>query len=155
MFAEKTHDVRAGKSGHGMVHPAWIEVPQVSRMVENHIESPLVLVSRPVIRDGVFTEDLAMNGVELASDAVEQLGPFSFELTIHQALSFGPVGKVREAVIMLQVLQTGGLHLPRQPFPSVEADLNGKREPSLDAGIEKAEDRMDLVVVEEQAFARG
>src|ERR1700683_5104342 len=115
-----------------MVHPAWIEVPKVSRMVENHIESPLVLVSRPVIRDGVFTEDLAMNGVELASDAVEQLGPFSFELTIHQALSFGPVGKVREAVIVLQVLQTGGLHLPRQPFPSVAADLHGKREPSLD-----------------------
>jgi hypothetical protein len=56
---------------------------------------------------------------------------------------------------MLQVLQTGGLHLPRQPFPSVEADLNGEREPSLDAGIEKAEDRMDLVVIEEQAFARG
>jgi hypothetical protein len=38
-------------------------------MVENHIESPLVLVSRPVIRDGVFTEDLAMNGVELASNS--------------------------------------------------------------------------------------
>src|ERR1700728_4282681 len=109
VFAEKTHDVRAGKSGHGMVHPAWIEVPQVSRMVENHIESPLVLVSRPVIRDGVFTEDLAMNGVELASDAVEQLGPFSFELTIHQALSFGPVGKVMQAVIMLKVLQPGGV----------------------------------------------
>jgi hypothetical protein len=42
-----------------------------------------------------------------------------------------------------------------QPFPSVEADLNGEREPSLDAGIEKAEDRMYLVVVEEQAFARA
>ena len=48
-------------------------------MVENHIESPLVLVSRPVIGDGVFTEDLAMNRVELASDAVEQLGPFNFD----------------------------------------------------------------------------
>ena len=103
----------------------------------------------------MFAKDLGMNGIELASDAVEQLGPFSFELTIHQALSFGPVGNVREAVIMLQVLQIGGLHLSRQPFPSVEADLNGEREPSLDAGIEKAEDRIDLVVVEEEAFARG
>jgi hypothetical protein len=50
VFTEKTHDVGAGKSGHGMVHPAWIELPQVGRMVENHIESPLVPVSRPVIR---------------------------------------------------------------------------------------------------------
>ena len=103
----------------------------------------------------MFAKDLGMNGIELASDAVEQLGPFSFELTIHQALSFGPVGNVREAVIMLQVLQTGGLHLSRQPFSAIEADLNGEREPGLNAGIEKAEDGMNLVVVEEQAFARA
>jgi len=83
MFTEKTHDVRAGKSGHGMVHPAWIEAPQVGRVAEDDIEGPLVLVSRPVIRDGVFKEDFGMNGVELLGDAVEQFGPFSFELTIH------------------------------------------------------------------------
>jgi hypothetical protein len=43
----------------------------------------------------------------------------------------------------------------RQPFLSVETDLNGEREPSLNAGIEKAEDGVDLVVVEEQALARA
>ena len=47
------------------------------------------------------------------------------------------------------------MHLSRQQFPSVEADLNGEREPSLNTGIEEAEDGMDLVVVEEQALARG
>jgi hypothetical protein len=67
----------------------------------------------------VFAKNLGMNGIQV-SDAVEQLGPFSFELTIHQALSFGPVGNVREAVFMLQVIQTGGMHLLRQPFPSFE-----------------------------------
>ena len=40
------------------------------------------LVSRPVVGDRMFTEDLGVNRVELASDAVEQLGPFGFELTI-------------------------------------------------------------------------
>jgi hypothetical protein len=35
----------------------------------------------------------------------------------------------------------------------MEADRNGEGEPSLDAGIEEAEDGMNLVVVEEQAFA--
>ena len=154
MFTEKTHDVRAGKSGHGMVHPARIEVPQVGRMVENHIESPLVLVSRPVIGDGVFTEDLAMNRVELASDAVEQLGPSGFELTIHQALSFRPVGDPGETVVMLQVIETSGLHLSCEPFSSVEADLDGKRKPGLNAGVKEAEDGMNPVVVKEQAFAR-
>ena len=42
-------------------------------MVEDDIEGPLVLVSGPVVGDGMFREDLGMNGVQLASDAVEQL----------------------------------------------------------------------------------
>ena len=54
---------------------------------------------------------------------------------------------------MLQVIEPGGLHLSRQPFPSVHADLDGEREPGLNASIEEAEDRMDLVVIEEKAFA--
>ena len=37
-----------------MVHPAGIEVPQVGRVVENYIDGPLMLVSRPVIRDGII-----------------------------------------------------------------------------------------------------
>ena len=103
----------------------------------------------------MFTEDLGMNGVELPSDAVEQLGPFGLELTIHQALRFGPVGNPGKAVVLLPVVETGGLHLSRQPFPSVEADLNGEGEPSLNAGIEKAEDGMDLVVVEELGICQS
>ena len=83
MFTKKPHDVRAGKSSHGMVHPARIEALQVGCVAEDDIEGPLVLVSRPVIGDGVFTEDLGVNGVELLGDAVEQLGPLSFELAIH------------------------------------------------------------------------
>ena len=47
-------------------------------MVEDDIEGPLVLVSGPVVGDGMFREDLGMNGVQLASDAVEQLRPFGF-----------------------------------------------------------------------------
>src|SRR5215469_9257296 len=93
-----------------------------------------------------------MNGVELLGDAM--LGPFGFELTVPQALSFGPVGDRRETVVLLQVIETSGLHLSPQPFPSVEADLDGEREPGLNASIEEAEDRMDLIVIEEQALAR-
>lgn len=94
----------------------------------------------------MLANDLGVNGIELASNAVEQLGPLSFELTIHQALSLGQVGDPGETVVLLQVIETSGLRLSRQPFPSVESDLNGERKPSLDAGIQKAEDRMDLVV---------
>jgi hypothetical protein len=61
----------------------------------------------------MFTEDLGMNGVELLRDAVEQLGPFGLELTIHQALRLGPVGNPGKAVVLLQVIQTGGMHLSR------------------------------------------
>ena len=123
-------------------------------MVEDDVESPLVLVNGPIVGEGVFVKDLGMNGIELASDAVEQLGPLSFELTIHQALSFGPVGDPGETVVMLQVIETSGLHLSCEPFSSVEADLDGKRKPGLNAGVKEAEDGMNPVVVKEQAFAR-
>ena len=109
-------------------------------MVEDDVESPLVLVNGPIVGEGVFVKDLGMNGIELASDAVEQLGPLSFELTIHQALSFGPVGDPGETVVMLQVIETSGLHLSCEPFSSVEADLDGKRKPGLNAGVKEAED---------------
>jgi hypothetical protein len=136
-----------------MVDPAWIEAPQIGRVVEDHIESPLVLVSGPVVGDGVFREDLGMNGVELSGDAVEQFGPWGFELTIHQALSFAPVRKPGKAVVLLQVIESSGLHLSGQPFPAVEADLNREGEPGLDTGIEEAEDGVDLIVIEKQTFA--
>ena len=103
----------------------------------------------------MFTEDLGMNGVQLASDAVEQLGPFGLELTIHQALSFRPVGNPGKAVVLLQVVETSGLHLACQPFSAIKTDLNGEGEPGLDAGIEEAEDGVNLVVVEKQTFARA
>jgi hypothetical protein len=50
----------------------------------------------------------------------------------HQAVSLGPVGNVREAVIMLQVLQTGGLHLSRhlKPFRVSALRLWRLRSPS-------------------------
>jgi hypothetical protein len=48
-----------------------------------------------------------------------------------------------ETVVMLQVIETSGLHLSRQPF-SVQADLHGEREPGLNASIEEAEDRMGV-----------
>jgi hypothetical protein len=51
-------------------------------VVEDDIEGPLVLVNGPIVGEGVFVKDLGMNGIELASDAVEQLGPLSSELTI-------------------------------------------------------------------------
>ena len=78
-----------------------------------------------------------MNGVELASDAVEQLRPSSFELMIHQALSFRPVGDPGETVVMLQVIETSGLHLSRQPFSPVEADLNGEGKPGWIRALRK------------------
>ena len=84
---------------------------------------------------------------------LSSLGPLGFELTIHQALSLAPVGNPRKAVVLLQVFETSGLHLSCQPFSAVEADLNGEGKPGLDAGIEEAEDGMNLVVVEEQTFA--
>ncbi len=44
--------------------------------------------------------------------------------------------------------------MPRQPFPSVHADLDVEGEPRLQACAHEAKDRIDEVLVEVQALAR-
>jgi hypothetical protein len=45
------------------------------------------------------------------------------------------------------------VHLVGEPLSAVHADLDRKREPGLNAGVQEAEERMNGVVVQEQALA--
>ena len=90
---------------------------RLSRVVEDDIEGPFVLGNEPIVGEGMLAKDLGVNGIELASNAVGHFGPLSFELTIHQALSLGQVGDPEETVVLLQVIETSGLHLSRPAIP--------------------------------------
>src|SRR2546427_4253051 len=79
--------------------------------------------------------------------------PADAQLPIHQLLGFADILDPRETVIVTAIAHALLVHPPRQPFPTVEADLDGKRKPRLDSGAHPAELVINPVVIEEQAFA--
>lgn len=90
---------------------------------------------------------------QAACDGVQHRGSCGLELAIHQTLRLFHVLQPDEAVVAPGIAVAGGIYRPCQPFPAVEADVYGKREPSLDAGMHEAKGRVHLVMVEMQAFA--
>ncbi len=101
----------------------------------------------------MFFEDLPMDRIQLAGHAVQQLRPVGPQLPAHQPLRLAPVGDPGETVVLPHVLQARCVHLPRQPFAAVQADLDRKGKPGLNAGVQKAKHRMYPVVVQEEALA--
>jgi hypothetical protein len=94
-----------------------------------------------------------MPRVEPARDGGEQFRPCRLELLVHQPLRLRGVFEPGEAVLPPDIVETSGVHLPRQPLPAIEAHLDREREPRLDAGVHEPKHRIDMVVVEVQAFA--
>ncbi len=55
---------------------------------------------------------------------------------------------MREGVVLLDEAELGVNHLPGQPVVAVDVDLDGKREPSLQADVDQAELRIEEVEVQ-------
>src|SRR5207247_3412815 len=73
---------------------------------------------------------------------------------VHQLLRPPVIVDPTEAVVVPPVADSRLIHLPRQPLPSVQTDLNGEGKPSLDACVHESELRVHPVVIKEQALAR-
>jgi hypothetical protein len=74
-------------------------------------------------------------------------------LFTHQPLCADPILDPDKAVVLFLEADALLPHLARQPFPPVEADLNRKGKPCLNARIHPPQFRMLPVWVHEQAFA--
>jgi hypothetical protein len=127
--------------------------PQIRRLPEGDVERPFALVGRPVVGGPVLLEELPMEGVEMPGDGTQVPGPAGFELPVQEPLGAGPVRDPGEAVVPSSVRQARLVHLPGEPFPAVQADLDREGKPGLDPGVHEPEPRVEPVVVQEQALA--
>ena len=152
-LAQESHNVLAAKSGNAVAHQSRIDPGQGSRRFEHDIRSPFTLVGRPIVMGLVGSQHFLMGWIEAAGDPVENRRPGGPQLGIHQGLGFGESFDPGEAVIFPLVAQAGPIHLTGQPFPAVEANLDGEREPALDSGMHEPKDGIDPVMVKKQAFA--
>src|SRR5437870_4703648 len=111
------------------------------------VRGPLALVSRPVIALGPASEDVVMERVEGLRNAAERARPSDGELSVHELLGELRVSELREAVVIPAKVRPSSLaQVPGQPLATVDADLDGEREPGLEAGADEAEERMQVVL---------
>ena len=95
-----------------------------------------------------------MRRIDGAGDPIEGGRPSQSKLTIDHPLRALDVVDGDKTVFAAAIAQAGAIHRPRQPLASVDADLDAEGQPSLDAGVHEAEDGVDEVMIERQAFAR-
>src|SRR6266567_5233967 len=151
--AQIAHHVLAAQGGQGVVQQPRVEVPERRGTSEDHIRGPLALVGGPVIAGLEGTEDRFVRRVQLSGDLVQPARPLYSQLRIQQSLRVGPVFHPGKAVVLPHKLQARGRHLPGQPLPSVQADLDGEGKPSLNARVHETPAGMNRVVVKKQAFS--
>jgi hypothetical protein len=63
-----------------------------------------------------------------------------------------PVIDRDKTVFSPAISNAGFVHLPGQPFPSVQAEVDSKRKPALDPGMHEAKNGMEKVMIEEKAL---
>src|SRR6202022_4393144 len=71
-----------------------------------------------------------------------------------EGLGLGGVLKPGEGVVPAHVTQLGLIHLPSQPFATVDANVDMEGKPGLDARVHETENRVDLIVIQMQTLAR-
>src|SRR4029453_3291660 len=92
-------------------------------------------------------EDTFMKRIQLPSKTVQEFGPVHLYLPVHQLLGLYVVLDPYKTVPLLSVLQPFFVHLSRQPFPAVYADLNTEGEPRLNPRVHPSHHRMDLILI--------
>ena len=152
--AEETHDVGAGEGGDAVENQGGIDPGQRGAVFEHDVGCPFALVERPIIAKGKVFEDLGMSGVQELGELVQGRNPGETHLLIHKGLGLGDVGELNKAVVSSTVGQTCMIHHSGEPFATVETDLNAEGQPALDARAHEAEDRINQVMIESQAFAK-
>jgi hypothetical protein len=132
-----------------------IQTGERARVAEQGVGGPFGLVRRPIILNREAAEHFLVRRVQLVRDGVQQIRPGGLDLAVHQPLRLVGILKPGEAVFTPDVAEAGLVHASGQPLAAIQADLDPERGPGLDAGMHEAEQRVDLVVIEEQALARG
>ena len=149
---QKAQHLFAAKAHHRMMHQRWINPLQRSTLVKHHVGGVFALGSRPVVVALDGAGDLGAKRMALLHQRVEQARPVRAQLLRHQRLGVSDIGYPWKTVVLSPISNSSSVHLARQPLPSVETDLNQKREPSLKPKMQKTQLFMEPVKVKVCAF---
>ena len=138
-----------------MQHQAWDQPLQNPLVMEQHVTGELGLGSCPVVGESVQgSADFLVQRMIGLSQLLAQTDPVGAKLGVGQVLGLLKIFQPGKPVIGLAVAQPLLIHLTGQPVMAVEADVDEKGEPSLQAQVQQSKALVLDVEVQVQAFAQ-
>ena len=136
------------------MHQQRVEPLQHRRVAKDQVPCPFARIGRPGGGGGKAVEQLGTRRVKLVRDAVPMLSPTDLDLLIQPWLRPREILNPGKTIVLAHILQACSVHLPGQPFPSLQADLHRKGKPGLKARVHETEHGMNPVVVKKEALAQ-
>ena len=138
-----------------MQHQAWDQPVQNPLIMEQHVAGEFSLGGCPVVGESVQgPSDFLVQRVIGLAQLLAQTYPVGAQLSIGQVLGLVEIFHPGKAVIGLAVAQPFLIHLTGQPVMAVEADVDEKGKPSLQAQVQQSKTWVLDVEVQVQALAQ-
>ena len=154
LAAQEPHHVAARQVQHAVPDEARVDGGQGRPVPEHDVRGPLRLLGRPVRvqRPALQHQARRQPRVGRGRHAGQPPRPVRPQLPVEQPLRLGRVRHGRQAVVPPHVPDAGGVQLPAQPLPAVQAHPQPERQPRLQADVHEPHARVDPVVVVVQAL---
>ena len=91
----------------------------------------------------------AQQRIDLPCPTIQDFGPVELGEAIGQALGLDRVVELSERVVLLYEAQFLLHHLLGEPFVAIDIDLDGERQPGLQANVDQAELSIEEVVIKD------
>src|SRR5436309_10220028 len=144
---EEGEDVGGGEAQQRVLEQARVEGGQVVPAAEQEVGAVFGLVDDPAVAASA-EPGLAEQRVAALGPALEDPHPGKMREAVGQPLGLVGMIELREGVVALFEAKSPVQHLPSEPLVAVDVDLDGGREPGLQANVDQAEFRIEEVVVE-------
>ena len=124
---------------------------QLFAALKYDVGGPFALVAGPIIRRWILGKNLFVDGVQPLREAGEQIHPIGLQLLVHELLRALKIRDPRKAVFLLLKREPRLAHLLRQPFPTVNADLDVEGKPGLNPRVHPPQPLVPSIVIEHMA----
>jgi hypothetical protein len=153
LTTEESQDVLGGEAQRAVFHQFRIQAVEGFGGIENDIGSQFALIGNPVI--GELPEKVLEEGIGTPGKPIKNLHPVAFDEAVSKTLGSVEVIDGKERVFGTCVSDTVTVHLPGEYLVTVDADLDEKWEPCLQADVKPSELGIDEVEVQMEATARA
>src|SRR6516165_1371779 len=145
-------DILGREVHHGVVQEPRIETSQRLAAGEDQVGGEFRLIDDPIVAEAA-KPPLPQKRIDLANQAVEDLGPVLIGERIGQLLSGLGIVQGREGVVLQVKTQPSLEHLLFQPGVTIDVDLDGQREPSRQADVDQPQLGIEKVEVQDALLA--